>query len=154
MEKVQSEFLLEREFAVSTRYADALLNSNVAFLFRLISHSVPFSHVDLKEDCALLTETTHQKVRYTELDSQQKRDCDTVREAEFRKLKKYKCYDVVDLKDVETGSEILMSMMVNTLKKKPDGVREFKAQMVARGDQDTCKGVETSTTSCPADSMH
>uniref|UniRef100_A0A0G4HK53 Reverse transcriptase Ty1/copia-type domain-containing protein n=1 Tax=Chromera velia CCMP2878 TaxID=1169474 RepID=A0A0G4HK53_9ALVE len=72
---------------------------------------------------------------------------------ELAKLMKYDTYDTVRKENVPTGATVLDMLVVDTLKMKAGGEREFKARAVARGDQDPRQGVETATCGCPPDSV-
>uniref|UniRef100_A0A0G4H8R9 Reverse transcriptase Ty1/copia-type domain-containing protein n=1 Tax=Chromera velia CCMP2878 TaxID=1169474 RepID=A0A0G4H8R9_9ALVE len=123
-----------------------------SFLDSLISTSSFFCS-DQEVGRVLLTETTHQKVKYGSLTPEMRKKCDKARRAELAKLMKYDTYDTVRKENVPVGATVLDMLVVDTLKMKAGGEREFKARAVARGDQDPRQGVETATCGCPPDSV-
>uniref|UniRef100_A0A0G4GS68 Uncharacterized protein n=1 Tax=Chromera velia CCMP2878 TaxID=1169474 RepID=A0A0G4GS68_9ALVE len=148
------EYIKEKEFALSIEPEDRMLGSGVtSFLDSLISTSSFFCS-DQEVGRVLLTETTHQKVKYGSLTPEIRKKCDEARRAELAKLMKYDTYDTVRKENVPAGATVLDMLVVDTLKMKAGGEREFKARAVARGDQDPRQGVETATCGCPPDSVH
>ena len=73
----------------------------------------------------LLTETTHQKVRYNKLEGKDKKDCDAARQKEFDKLTQYKTYKAVPRHTVPKNAHIVDALTVDTLKMLPDGSRTY-----------------------------
>uniref|UniRef100_A0A0G4IAI6 Integrase catalytic domain-containing protein n=1 Tax=Chromera velia CCMP2878 TaxID=1169474 RepID=A0A0G4IAI6_9ALVE len=128
------EYIEEKEFALSTEPEDRMSGSGVtSFLNSLISMSSFFCS-DQEVGRVLLTETTHQKVKYGSLTPEMKKKCDEARRAELAKLMKYDTYDTVRKENIPAGATVLDMLVVDTLKMKAGGEREFKARAVARGD--------------------
>uniref|UniRef100_A0A0G4GI69 Integrase catalytic domain-containing protein n=1 Tax=Chromera velia CCMP2878 TaxID=1169474 RepID=A0A0G4GI69_9ALVE len=157
VEEILKDYVEEKEFALSTTIEEPTFNGNASFLVSgLLSH-LGFStastddHQTVKS--ALLTATTHQKVKYSELTQTQKAKCDKARRNEFAKLMKYQTYEPVRRDQVPEGVRIIDMLVVDTLKLKPEGEREFKARAVARGDQDTRQDIDTAMCGCPPDSV-
>uniref|UniRef100_A0A0G4HY40 Reverse transcriptase Ty1/copia-type domain-containing protein n=1 Tax=Chromera velia CCMP2878 TaxID=1169474 RepID=A0A0G4HY40_9ALVE len=148
------EYIEEKEFALSTEPEDRMSGSGItSFLDSLISTSSFFCS-DQEVGRVLLTETMHQKVKYGSLTPEMRKKCDEARRVKLAKLMKYDTYDMVRKENVPAGATVLDMLVVDTLKMKAGGEREFKARAVARRDQDLRQSVETTTYSCPPDSVH
>uniref|UniRef100_A0A0G4GUU8 Reverse transcriptase Ty1/copia-type domain-containing protein n=1 Tax=Chromera velia CCMP2878 TaxID=1169474 RepID=A0A0G4GUU8_9ALVE len=92
-------------------------------------------------------------MKYRSLIPEMRKKCDEARRVELAKLMKYDTYDMVRKENIPAGATVLDMLVVDILKIKTGGEREFKARAVARRDQDLRQGVETATCSCPPNSV-
>uniref|UniRef100_A0A0G4G388 Uncharacterized protein n=1 Tax=Chromera velia CCMP2878 TaxID=1169474 RepID=A0A0G4G388_9ALVE len=99
VEEILKDYVEEKEFALTTTIKEPAFNGNASFLVSgLLSHlgiSTASTNDHQAIESALLTATTHQKVKYSELTQTQKAKCDEARRNEFAKLMKYQTYEPV-----------------------------------------------------------
>lgn len=114
---------------------------------------IPLSLSERQDVLSFMAETTHQTIKYPTLPPEQRKGVDAARQKEFDKMLKYDTYVPVHKSKVPNNAEIVSSMLVDTLKLQPNGERIYKSRLVARGDQDVREGLDTSTSTCPPESV-
>lgn len=117
--------------------------------------------------------TTHQQVVYRQLSEQERDSCNAARQQELDKFLKYEVYHAVPISSIGSAN-IVPTIWVDSLKlvtqhqspavtcpedqqsrqqQHQESQRVYKSRLVARGDLDKRKHLETTTTACSPDGV-
>lgn len=101
---------------------------------------------------ATVAETTHQKFRWKDLTPAERVEAEAARQAELDKFVRYKAYEPVARSSLPAGAKCIPLNWVESMKLK-NGVRVFKARLVACGNRDPRDraGLDTRSATCKHD---
>lgn len=83
--------------------------------------------------CYMVSDTTHQKMRYSKMSDVEKIQADAAFADEMNKYKKYKVYTPICIQDLPDDARVVRPVVIFTSKKQQDGSRKMKCRMTADG---------------------